>query len=74
MNKAKIFVRERSRIIEKGKKPRFRIVAVLDSNLSIKANHFRKKELEEIALAANAEMIYLQDSQDGSGKCSNEES
>ena len=71
MSTAKIFVRERRRGQEKGKMPRYRLVGVLGSDLRIKAKHLRKKELEEIALAAKAELVFLQDSQDGSGSVDN---
>ena len=68
MSDAKIFVRERTRTKEKAKKPRFRIVATLGTDLKIKAFHLRKKELEELALAAQAELIFMEDAKDGSGK------
>jgi len=68
MSAAKIFVRERRKGREGGKMPRYRLVAILGSDLKIKADHLRKKELEEIALAAQAEIVYLDDSKDGSGK------
>jgi hypothetical protein len=68
MNEAKIFVRERTKMQEKGKKPRFRIVATLGTDLKIKAFHLRKKELEALADAAQAELIFMEDVKDGSGK------
>ena len=60
MENAKIFVRERRKCDEKGKEPRFRIVAATGSIIKVYADHFRKKELEAIAKAANAELIFLE--------------
>jgi len=68
MNNAKIFVKERTKSHEKGKRARFRVVATLGTDLKIKAPHLRKQELEELASAAQAELIFLEDRQDGSGK------
>jgi len=67
MGEAKIFVRERSRNKEKGKKPRFRVVATMGTDIKIKVCHMRKRELEELAKVAKAELIYMEDTQDGSG-------
>jgi len=64
---AKIFVRERRKVDEKEKAPRFNVVAVIGSNFKIYATHMRKKELEEVAKAANAELIFLANDKDGSG-------
>jgi hypothetical protein len=56
---SQIFVRER-RIVEKGeKKPRFRIVGVSGGDLKIYVNHIRKQELEQIAKAVGAEIVYI---------------
>jgi len=68
MGEAKIFVRERTRQPEKGKKPRFRVVATLGTDIRINACHLRKKELEELAKAAKAELIFMEDAKDGSGQ------
>ena len=68
MGNAKIFVRERTKMKDKGKKPRFRIVATMGTDLRIKAVHLRKKELEELAAAAQAELIFMEDNKDGSGQ------
>ena len=68
MGEAKIFVRERTRQQEKGKKPRFKVVATMGTDIRIKAFHLRKKELEELALAANADLIFMEDKKDGKGK------
>ena len=68
MDTAKIFVRERTKSQEKGKRSRFRVVATLGTDLKIKAFHLRKTELEALASAAQAELIFLEDKKDGSGK------
>ena len=74
MEEAKIFVRERTsgggkgKGKSKGKKPRFRIVATIGTDLKIKVFHLRKKELEELAEAAQAKLIFMEDPEDGSGQ------
>ena len=72
MEEAKIFVRERTNSSGKGKgkgkKPRFRIVATIGTDLKIKVFHLRKKELEELAEAAQAELIFMEHPEDGSGQ------
>lgn len=55
----KIFFRERRKVDEGEKKPRFNIVAVADANLKIHVKHLRKNELEEIAKAIGAELVEL---------------
>jgi hypothetical protein len=60
MSAGKIFVRERNKVGEKEKKPRFFVVAVAGIDLKIKATHVRKQEIEEIAKQLDAELIYLQ--------------
>lgn len=67
MSETKIFVRERRKAKEKGKEPRFNVVAVAGLDLRINSKHLRKMELEEIARAVQAELVYLQDRKDGSG-------
>lgn len=60
MEAGKIFVRERRKVEEKEKKPRFAVVAVSGVDLKIKTMHVRKQEIEEIASQLGAEVIYLQ--------------
>ncbi len=60
MANAKIFVRERRKVGEQEKKPRYFVVAVAGLELHIKAKHIRKMEIEEIASAVGAEVVYLQ--------------
>ncbi len=55
----KIFYRERTKVGEKEKKPRFKLVAVADVNLKIFAEHVRKSDLEAIAQAVGAELVLL---------------
>ena len=50
----KIFVRERRKVEKGEKKPRFRVVSVSGGDLQILAEHFRKKELEQIAQETSA--------------------
>lgn len=64
MEGGKIFVRERRKVTEKEKKPRFAIIAVSGVDLKIKAMHVRKQEIEEIAGQLGAEVIYLQAGKD----------
>ena len=55
----KIFVRERRKVEKGEKKPRFRVVGVSGGDLKIYAEHFRKKELEQIAQETGAAIIWL---------------
>jgi len=56
----KIFYRERRKVEEGEKKPRFNIVAVADANLKIHSKHLRKRELEQIAEGIGAELVLLE--------------
>jgi hypothetical protein len=56
----KIFYRERVKGKEGAKTPRFRVIAVSGIDLKFFGNHFRKKELEQIARAADAELVALE--------------
>lgn len=55
-----IFVRERRKVEKGEKKPRFRVVGVSDGGLKIYVKHIRKKELEQIATATGANVMYLE--------------
>ena len=55
----KIFYRERRKVQDGEKKPRFRAVAVADCNLRIYSDHMRLSELEHIAEACGAELVLL---------------
>lgn len=56
---SKIFVRERRKILQGEKKPRFRVVGVSGSDLKVYSGHIRKIELEAIATETGAKIIYL---------------
>jgi len=61
----KIFYRERTKIREGEKKPRFFLVAVGGLDLKFHAKHVRKTELEKIAKEMGAELILLQRDEEG---------
>lgn len=54
-----IFVRERNRVSRGTGRPRFVIVAALGTDLRVYARHIRRTELETLAQAAGAEIVYL---------------
>jgi hypothetical protein len=55
----KIFYREREKLEEGKKQPRFKLVAVADVNLKIYGKHVRRSELEQIAASVGAELVLL---------------
>lgn len=55
----KIFVRERQNVGQGAGRPRFAVVAVEGMDLKIYTQHIRKIELEKLAEAVGAELIYL---------------
>jgi hypothetical protein len=55
----KIFYRERRKVADGEKKPRFRVAAASDCNLKIYADHLRLSELEHIAEETGTELIHL---------------
>lgn len=55
-----IFYRERMKVKEGTKTPRFRIIAVSGVDLKVYADHLRKKELQQIAKATKAELVALE--------------
>ena len=55
----KIFYKERTKVKDGDKKPRFRVVGVFDCKLKIYAKHLRLSELEHLAEEAQAELIFL---------------
>lgn len=65
MMSGKIFYRERHKVGTKEKKPRFKLVAVADVNITFYGDHLRKKELEEIAASVGADLILLKVPKDG---------
>ena len=56
----KIFYRERGKVGEGEKKPRFKLVAVSGVAIDFYANHLRKKELEQIAKAIGAKLVLME--------------
>ena len=69
---SKIFVRERRKIEDGEKKPRFRVVGVSGGDIKLYVKHIRKNELKQIATDSGADVVYLPGrgtgSKDGSGK------
>jgi 3-phosphoglycerate kinase len=65
---SKIFVRERRKIEEGEKKPRFRIVGVSGGDVKIYVKHMRKTELEQVSTESGAQIVYLEDKKDKGGK------
>lgn len=57
--KAKIFYRDRTKIGEGKKAPRFKLVAVSGLDLKVYAKHVRKQELEQIAAITGADLVLL---------------
>ncbi len=55
----KIFYRERRKIKDGEKKPRFRIVGVSDCNLKVYSDHLRLSELEHLAKETKADLVCL---------------
>jgi hypothetical protein len=56
----KIFIRERRKVEQGEKKPRFRVVGVSGSDVKIYVKHIRKKELDQISSETGAEIVYLE--------------
>ncbi|MCX5902541.1 MAG: hypothetical protein NTV89_03525 [Proteobacteria bacterium] len=55
----KIFYRERRKVGEGEKKPRYKLVAVAGIDMKIYGKHLRKGELEQIAEAVGADLVLL---------------
>jgi hypothetical protein len=64
MVNGKIFVRERRKVTEGEKKPRFVVVGSAGTDLKIFTKHIRKMEIEEIAKQIGAELIILEAGQE----------
>lgn len=56
---SKIFVRERRQIGSGSGQPRFRIIASEGLDMRIYVPHMRRVELEQLAAASGAEIVYL---------------
>jgi hypothetical protein len=71
---AKIFVRERHKVSDGEKKPRYAVVAIAGlEHFRIKAKHLRKMEIEEIASTLGADVVYLQAGKDNDYDDDNDE-
>jgi len=57
---ATIFVRQRRKVEKGEKKPRFRVVGVAGTDLKLYVDHVRKRELEQIAQATGAQLVFLE--------------
>ena len=55
----RIFVRERRHVGQGAGRPRFAVVAIENVDLKIYTPHIRKIELEKLAEAVGAEIVYL---------------
>ncbi len=60
MSKGTIFVRERRKVQEGEKKPRFAVVGVAGMDLKLHAKHIRRMELEQMAKILDAQVVYLE--------------
>ena len=56
----KIFYRERQKLQDGAKTPRFRLVAVSGVDLKVFGYHLRKSELKHIAREVGAELVELE--------------
>jgi hypothetical protein len=56
---SKIFVRERRKVEQGEKKPRFRVLGVSGGDLKLYVKHIRKRELEQVADSAGADVVYI---------------
>jgi hypothetical protein len=65
MGKAILFIRERRKVEEGEKKPRFSFVGSVGTDLRIKVKHVRKKEIEQIAEMIGAEVVCLEAGKQG---------
>lgn len=55
----KIYVRERQKVGEGVESPKYRIVAITGGTIQIEATHFRKFEIEQIAMDMKAEVVFM---------------
>ncbi|KAF5062666.1 hypothetical protein DSECCO2_302480 [anaerobic digester metagenome] len=56
----KIYIRERMRVGQGVHQPRFIVLAVAGGDLEVFGHHFRKTELEQIAVDCGADLVYLE--------------
>lgn len=57
---AQIFVRERRKVEKGERKPRYKVVGVSGADLKLYTKHIRKQELDQIAKAVAAQVVYLE--------------
>jgi hypothetical protein len=62
-----IFYRERRKVEDGEKRPRFRVVAVHDVNLRVYSDHLRMSELEHLAEATGARLVELRKGKEKAG-------
>jgi len=55
-----IFVRERRKVEKGERKPRYRVLGVSGGDIKIYTKHISKQELDQIARATGAEVVYLE--------------
>ncbi len=55
-----IFCRERGKVSEGEKKPRFKLLAVSGVDIQFYGKHLRRKELEQIAAAVGAKLVMIE--------------
>lgn len=55
----KIFYRERQKVKDGAKRPRYRIAAISGVDLKVYGNHFRMTELEQVAESIGADLVAL---------------
>ncbi len=55
----KIFYRERSKLVDGSKQPRYILVAISGVDLKVYGQHLRMTELKQIAEAVGAELVAL---------------
>lgn len=55
----KIFYRERMKVGEDKKQPRFKIVAIAGIDMKFYGKHLRKTELDQVAAAVGADLVLL---------------
>jgi hypothetical protein len=56
----KIYVRERIKIGEGVRQPRYIVLAVAGGDLKVYAHHFRRTELEQMAKDVGADLVFLE--------------
>jgi len=55
----KIFYRERKKLVDGAKQPRYIVSAVADVNLKVYSKHMRMSEMKQVAEELGAELVAL---------------